>query len=104
MPYRKPTGDNKAPLTGVGCVLMVLSLAVIVGVGIYMVRWRDSESGHRLRTEHVVWASLLIGASFFGISSVVLRLVGLRVWSEPDNKRIDGEPHAPPDGGCDPGA
>ncbi len=92
MPFRKPTGDSKAPLTGVGCVLTLLTFAVIVCVAISIVRWRDPETGEPLPTDLAIWAPLLIGASFHGISSVVLRLVGLRVWSKPEKEGTDAEP------------
>jgi hypothetical protein len=104
MPERNPVGDDKAPLTGVGCVLTVLTFAVIVGVAIPIVRWRDPETGEPLPRGLAIWAPFIIGASFYGISSVLLRLVGLRVWSKPEKEGTEAEPNAAADGGRDPGS
>jgi hypothetical protein len=104
MPASNPAGDDKAQLTGVGCVLTLLSVAVIVGVAIPIVRWHDPETGEPLPRDLAIWAPIIIGASFHAISSVLLRLVGLRVWSKPEKEGTEAEPQAAADGGRDPGS
>ena len=75
------TGDDKAKLTGVGCVLALLTVAVIFGLAIPIVLWRDPETGQPLPRMVAIFTPFLIGAAFQGICTVLLRLVGLRVWS-----------------------
>jgi hypothetical protein len=99
MPERNLAGDDKAQLTGAGCVLTLLTLAVIVGVAIPIVR-----SGPPLPQEAAICAPFIIGAFFFGISSALLRLVGLRVWSKPEKEGKEPEPNAAAAGGRDPGS
>jgi hypothetical protein len=77
-----PADDVKAKLTGVGCVLTLLSVAVIFGVALPIVRWRDPATGQPLPRHIAVLAPVLIGAAVHGIGSLFLRLIGLRVWSK----------------------
>jgi hypothetical protein len=93
MPEPNPASDDNAKLTGVGCVLTLLSVGVIAGVAIPIVRWRDPETGNGLPNEVAICAPLVIGAAFHGICTVLLRLVGLRVWSKPEK-----DDSAPPEG------
>jgi hypothetical protein len=71
--------DDKEKLTGVGCVLTLLSVAVIFGVALPIVRWRDPATGQSLPRLIAILAPVLIGAAVHGIGSLVLRLLGLRV-------------------------
>jgi hypothetical protein len=93
MPEPKPAGDDNAKLTGVGCVLTLLSVGVMAGVAIPIVRWRNPETGAALPNEVAICAPLLIGAVFHGICTGLLRLVGLRVWSKSEK-----DDSAPPEG------
>jgi hypothetical protein len=79
---RKAAGEDNAKLTGVGCVLTLLSVAVIFGLAIPIVRWRDPETGQALPRGVAILAPVLIGAAFHGLGTLLLRLVGLRVWSK----------------------
>jgi hypothetical protein len=76
-------GADKERLTGVGCVLTTLSLAVIFGTAVPIVMWRDFAQ-RPLPREVAIAAPLLIGAAFHGIGAAVLRLVGLKVLSKPE--------------------
>jgi len=77
-----PTGDDKPKLTRVGCLLTLLTIAVILGAALPIVQWRDGETGKPLPRMVAVAAPFVIGAVFFGISTALLRLVGLRIHSE----------------------
>jgi hypothetical protein len=80
-----PAENDKAKLTGVGCVLTVFSTAVIFGVALPIVRWRDPATGQGLPRLVAIVAPLLIGAAVHGIGSLFLRLIGLRVWAKPED-------------------
>jgi hypothetical protein len=73
-------GDN-TKLTSVGCVLTLLTAAVIFGVAIPIVRWRDPATGQPLPLTIALFAPFLIGAAFNGIAMLLLRVFGVRVWS-----------------------
>jgi hypothetical protein len=73
--------DDNAQLTGVGCVLTFLTVAVIFAVALPIVRWRDPETGEPLPRTVAIFSPILIGAVFHGIGMLFLRLIGLRVWS-----------------------
>jgi hypothetical protein len=77
-----PAGGDKEKLTGVGCVLTLLSVAVIFGVALPIVRWRDPATGQPLPREIAILAPVLIGAAVHGTGSLFLRLIGLRVWAK----------------------
>ena len=81
-----PAGDKNAKPTGVGCVLTLLTVAVIIGVAIPIVQWRDALTGEPLPRELAILAPLLVGAAFHGIGTLLLRLVGLRIWSKSDTE------------------
>jgi hypothetical protein len=74
-------GDN-TKLTGVGCVLTLLSVAVTFAVALPIVRWRDPATGQPLPREVAIISPLLIGAAFNGIASLLLKVLGVRVWSK----------------------
>jgi hypothetical protein len=78
-----PAENDKTKLTGVGYVLTMLSVAVILGVALPVVRWRDPATGQQLPREVALFAPFLIGAAVQGIGSLFLRLIGLRVWAKP---------------------
>jgi hypothetical protein len=89
---RNPAGEDKGKLTGAGCVLTLLSVAVICGLAVPIVQWRDAVTGEPLPRDVAVLAPVLIGGAFHGVGTVLLRLVGLRVWSksETDESRFSG--------------
>jgi hypothetical protein len=84
-----PGGGDNEKLTRVGCVLTLLSVAVIFGVAIPIVRWRDAATGQPLPRDVAIVGPILIGAAFHGAGTILLRLVGLRIWakSETDESR-----------------
>jgi hypothetical protein len=69
-------GDTSRP-TLAGCLLMVLSLAVIFGLAVPLVRWRHPETGQPLPRSVAIFVPVLAGALCYGIGSVILRLLGL---------------------------
>ncbi len=77
-----PEDDDNAKLTGVGCVLTLLTVAVIIGLALPIVQWRDSVTGQPLPRDIAISSPLLIGAAFYGVASLFLRLIGLPVWSK----------------------
>jgi len=79
-----PETDDNAKLTAAGCVLTLLSVAVIVAVAVPIVRWRDPADGLPLPRFLAILSPLLIGAAVHGIGSLLLRILGLPVWSKPD--------------------
>jgi hypothetical protein len=81
-----PAVEDKAKLTGVGCVLTLLSVAVIFGVALPIVRWRHPATGQPLPQEVAILAPVLIGAAVHGIGSLFLRLIGVRVWSKRESE------------------
>jgi hypothetical protein len=94
-----PSGKSKGKMTGTGCVLTLLSVAVIFGLAVPIVQWRDAESGQSLPTDAAIIAPLLIGATFHALGSGLLWLVGLPVWvkSEADNSpEVRDETPGPP--------
>jgi hypothetical protein len=78
--------DAKEKLTGVGCVLMLFSLAVIVAVALPIMRWRDPQTGAPLPRMAAILCPILIGAVVQEIGSRLLRCLGLRVWSKRDKE------------------
>jgi len=78
--------DDKAKPTCVGCVLMLLSVAVIFGVALPIVRWRDPATGQPLPRYVAIVTPLLIGAAVHGIGSLFLKLIGVRVWSKRESE------------------
>jgi hypothetical protein len=90
---RNPAGDDDTKLTAVGCVLTLLTVAVIFGVAIPIVQWRDVETGRPLPRTVAILTPFLIGAIFNAIGIGLLRLLGLRIWSksEQDDSATLGE-------------
>jgi hypothetical protein len=72
---------DKGKLTRAGCFLTFLSVAVIFGVAIAIVGWRDPATGQPLPLAIAIVAPISIGAAVHGIASLFLRLIGLRVWA-----------------------
>jgi hypothetical protein len=75
---------DKSKLTGAGCILTLLSAAVIIGVAFPIMRWRHPATGQPLPRFVAVVAPVLIGAAVHGIGTLLLKLIGLRVWSKGD--------------------
>jgi hypothetical protein len=90
IPEPSPEDDDKAQLTGVGCVLVSLSLAVIFGVALPIVQWRDPATGRPLPRMVAIVSPILIGAVFQAIVTLLLKLIGIRVWSKPDKGESSG--------------
>jgi hypothetical protein len=84
-----PAIEDKENLTGVGCVLTLLSVVVIFAVALPIVRWRDPLTGNPFPKEVAIATPVLIGAAVYGIGSLFLKLIGVRVWSkrESDTER-----------------
>jgi hypothetical protein len=86
--------ENSRP-TVAGCLLMVLSLAVIGGVAIPVVRWRDPGSGSPLPQEVAIAAPVVAGALCYGIGAALLKILGLPVFVRPKKEPPDAsEPRA----------
>jgi hypothetical protein len=83
-------GDDGSKLTRVGCFLTVLSLAVMLGVAVPIVRWRNPETGRPLPRTVAIASPLLIGAAFHGLGMLLLKIVGLPVWTKPETDESRG--------------
>jgi hypothetical protein len=81
-----PGIKDKEKLTGVGCILTLLSVVVIFAVALPIVRWRDPATGQPLPREVAIVTPLLIGAAVHGIGSLFLKLIGVRVWSKRESE------------------
>ena len=79
-----PARDDNAKPTVAGYVLTVLSVAVIFGVAIPIVQWGDPATQKPLPRIVAIALPFILGAAFHGIGTVLLRLVGLRIWSKPE--------------------
>jgi hypothetical protein len=84
LPEHHPGGHDQGKPTAVGCVLTLLTLAVIFGVALPIMRWRDPQTGLSLQGDSAIYAPLVVGAIFHGIGTGLLRLMGLRIWSKTD--------------------
>jgi hypothetical protein len=73
--------DNRQ-LTGLGCVVTLLSVAVVFGVAVPIVRWRDPVTGQPMPRFVAIISPLLIGALTQGIVSLFLRFLGFQIWKE----------------------
>jgi hypothetical protein len=82
--------DNSQP-TLAGCLLMVFSLAVIGGVALLLVTWRDPNSGQALPQKVAIVTPVLAGALSYAIGSWLLRILGLRV--EKPKKELSDRPN-----------
>jgi hypothetical protein len=74
--------DDNRQLTGLGCVVTLLSIAVVFGVAVPIVRWRDPETGQPLPRFVAIMSPLLIGATLQAIVSLFLRFLGFPIWKE----------------------
>jgi hypothetical protein len=92
--------DAKSQPTLAGCLLLALSVAVIVGLAVPLVRWRSPDSGRPLPRMVAILAPLLAGALCYGIGAAMLRILGLPVWarSRKDSSDRPGDGDAPPRG------
>ena len=93
MAEHDPASEDNAKSTVAGYVLTLLSVAVIIGVAIPIGQWRDPATHRPLPRIVAVALPFLLAASFHGIGTVLLRLMGLRIWSKPET-----EESRPPDG------
>ena len=71
--------EDNTKLTPVGCVLTLFTVAVIFGVAIPIVRWRDPATGQALPRIIAIFSPLLIGAAVNGVATVLLRFIGVQV-------------------------
>lgn len=77
-------GEEDCKLTPLGCVLTLLSLAVVLGTAIPIVRWRDPDTGQPLPRMVAISAPVILGAIFHAVCAGLLRLFGLRTWTTPE--------------------
>jgi len=84
-----PTGQGGEKPTTAGCIVTLLTLVVILGMAISIVQWRDAATERPLPQDVAIAAPFLVGAVFFWICTVLLKLVGLRIWSQPEKEDAD---------------
>jgi hypothetical protein len=81
-----PQKDDNSRPTVAGCLLLLLSLAVIGGVALAVVSWRDPDSGRPLPREMAIAVPVLAGALCCAIGTGLLRLLGLSVLTKPKDE------------------
>jgi hypothetical protein len=72
-------GDENGEITVAGCLLLILSLAVIVSVALPVVMWRDPVSGQPLPRNIAIITPLLAGGLCCSIGTAILKIFGLQV-------------------------
>jgi hypothetical protein len=82
--------DASSRLTAPGCLLTALSAAVILISAVPIVSWRDPDSKLPLPRSVAIAVPFVIGASCFGIGSMILKALGLTVWAKPRKDSSDG--------------
>ena len=87
--------DVRAKMTAPGCILTLLSTAIIFGTALPIVRWRDPDTGEHLPRIVAIAAPVLLGAAFHGLGTLLLRMVGLHVYVPPKKN----EAHSPDEDG-----
>jgi hypothetical protein len=68
---------------------MVLCLAVILGLAVPVVTWRDPADGRPLPRIVAITIPILAGGLCYGIGSVILRALGLPVLAKPKKGSSD---------------
>lgn len=86
-----PKVDEGDRLTVPGCLLTVVSLAVIGGTAVPVVTWRDADSGRPMPKMVAILLPLVAGALCFGLGSALLNLLGLSVSVKPEQES-SGDP------------
>jgi hypothetical protein len=82
-------GDDNNQLTFAGCLLMLLSLAVIVAVALTLVRWRGPNSGETLPRDALIQIPVVAGALFYAIVGGLPSMLGVRVLAKPMKESCD---------------
>jgi hypothetical protein len=75
-----PDNDDDSQLTVAGCLLLLVSLAVIGGVALPVVTWRDAHSGRPAPRIVAIVVPVLAGALCHGIGTAILRMIGMSVF------------------------
>lgn len=78
------------PPTAAGCLLLLVSVALIFGLAIPIVTWRDPQSGQPLPRMVAIVLPLLAGALCYAIGTGILKLFGLSTFAKSE-KRSDKE-------------
>jgi len=87
----EPDDNNGEQSSVAGCLLMLVCLAVIGGgVALYVVTWRDADSGRPLPRTVAILIPLLAGGLCYGIGTTILRILGLPVYVKPEKESSDG--------------
>jgi hypothetical protein len=81
--------DGNLKLTSIGCLLTLLTVALIFGVAIPIVQWRDPDTGQPLPRLIAISLPVIAGAVFYGGASFLLNLIGLPVMVQ---RKSDDEP------------
>jgi hypothetical protein len=82
-------GDDNNQPTFAGCLLMLLSLAVIVAVALTLVRWQNPNSGETLPRDALLQIPGVAGAMFYAIGGGLLWMLGVRVLAKPMKESCD---------------
>jgi hypothetical protein len=81
--------DKNGQTTIAGCLVVILSLAVIGAVAIPVVTWRDPESGRPLPRMVAIVVPVLAGALCCGICTGILKILGISVMAKPKTESPD---------------
>jgi hypothetical protein len=74
--------DDNRQLTGLGCVVTLLSVAVVFAVAVPIVRWREPATGQPMPRFVAIISPVLIGATIQAVVSLFLRFLGFPIWKE----------------------
>jgi hypothetical protein len=75
----QPEDDKNSEITAPGCILVVISVAVIFCVALPVVRWRGPVTGEPLPKMIAIFVPIMFGALVNGIGTVILKLLGIPV-------------------------
>ena len=68
---------------------MLVCLAVICGVALYVVTWRNADSGRPVPTKIAIMMPLLAGGLCYGVGTMILRMLGLSLILKRDRESSD---------------
>jgi hypothetical protein len=92
----EPQDDDNSQATVVGCVVLLLTLAVIGAVAVPLVGWRDPETGRPLPRLVSIVTPVVAGALFFGLVTAILKVFGLSVLTKPKEPHPHDDVDMPP--------
>jgi len=85
----RPEDDKDSQATIAGCLLTIVSLAVIFGVALPVVTWRDPDTGRPMPKMVAIVVPVLAGALCHAIGAAILRILGVTILVNPKKETTD---------------